>query len=515
MNPINNNAVIYARYSSNSQDAQTIEMQIERCKEYAKNEKFNILKVYTDEAKSGRNGTRPGLIQLKEDCKLGEFYFVIVYMSDRLYRNAKEALELEEELKKYNVEILYTYEKFDDSPIGKYMKVIQYATNQFYSDQYAARIKDGLARNAREFKTRGSNVPFGYKTDNKHIVIDDNTSCYVVKIFDMFLSGYTFTEICEYLNSLGIKTKRNRTFNICSIRRILSNEMYIGTYKYKDNITEDVIENIIDKEKFYKAKEILTTLSKKRAKPKRENYALTGKLYCSICNDTMKSDSGTSQTGVVHRYYRCKKKNNCSQKPVKKDYIEKKVLNTISSLLDDNILDEVSKRIEKKSKEVHDNTTLNQLIKSKEINSKKKSNIIKAISETEVKEAREELINELEKLKNNEEVIEESIIREKNNHILLSYDQVRFFLEENIKNLNSKYRDRIINLLVNKIYYNDGKVYIIYNCCNREKKIGIDDVNAIINQQGSPDYPNAPPNENQANPAIYYGEGFFLMAIDL
>ena len=98
------------------------------------------------------------------------------------------------------------------------------------------------------------------------------------------------------------------TFNISSIRRILSNEMYIGSYKYKDSITEDVIESIIDKETFFKARDRLISLSKKRTKPKRINYALTGKLYCSVCKETMTSDSGTSKKGVVYRYYRCKKK---------------------------------------------------------------------------------------------------------------------------------------------------------------------------------------------------------------
>ena len=71
-----NNAVIYARYSSSSQDEQTIEMQLKRCREFADNNDLVVIDEYTDEAKSGRNGNRDGLQQILIDSKKKKFQYI-------------------------------------------------------------------------------------------------------------------------------------------------------------------------------------------------------------------------------------------------------------------------------------------------------------------------------------------------------------------------------------------------------------------------------------------------------
>jgi len=45
-------AAIYARYSSDNQREESIEAQIRACKEYAERNGIEIVKIYTDEAKS-------------------------------------------------------------------------------------------------------------------------------------------------------------------------------------------------------------------------------------------------------------------------------------------------------------------------------------------------------------------------------------------------------------------------------------------------------------------------------
>ena len=108
--------------------------------------------------------------------------------------------------------MLYTYEKFDNSPFGKYMEIMSYANAQLYSDMYAIKITDGLARNAREFKTIGNNVPYGFKAINKEIVIDEEKAPYVKMIFEMYTNGSTIKNIYNHLNQLGVKNKRGRAF---------------------------------------------------------------------------------------------------------------------------------------------------------------------------------------------------------------------------------------------------------------------------------------------------------------
>ena len=67
----------------------------------------------------------------------------------------------------------------------------------------------------------------GYKIEDKHYVIDENTAPIVKKIFDMYISGKTMAEVIRYLNQIGAKTALGNEFNKNSICRILTNKKYI------------------------------------------------------------------------------------------------------------------------------------------------------------------------------------------------------------------------------------------------------------------------------------------------
>ncbi len=50
----NEQAVIYARYSSDKQTEMSIDAQVRACREYATSRGYNIVRVYQDEAVSGK-----------------------------------------------------------------------------------------------------------------------------------------------------------------------------------------------------------------------------------------------------------------------------------------------------------------------------------------------------------------------------------------------------------------------------------------------------------------------------
>ena len=91
-----NNAVFYGRFSSISQDPQTIEVQRKKCLEYAKRKKLNIIGEYIDEAQSGRNGNRPSFKKMLEDSKTGNFKYVIVFKLDRFARSMQVSINAQE-----------------------------------------------------------------------------------------------------------------------------------------------------------------------------------------------------------------------------------------------------------------------------------------------------------------------------------------------------------------------------------------------------------------------------------
>ena len=83
-------AVIYARYSSDSQSEQSIDGQLRVCNEYAKNNDIIIVNTYIDRAMTGTNDNRPDFQRMLKDSKRKEWDFVLVYKFDRFSRNKLE-----------------------------------------------------------------------------------------------------------------------------------------------------------------------------------------------------------------------------------------------------------------------------------------------------------------------------------------------------------------------------------------------------------------------------------------
>ena len=80
-------AVIYARYSTDSQREESIEGQIRECTAYAEKNGFTVVKHYIDRAISAKTDNRPQFQQMIKDSERGIFDIIIVWKLDRFARN--------------------------------------------------------------------------------------------------------------------------------------------------------------------------------------------------------------------------------------------------------------------------------------------------------------------------------------------------------------------------------------------------------------------------------------------
>ena len=77
-------AVVYARYSSEKQNDQSIEGQLDICQKYAAQNGLEIVDTYIDRAMSGTNDQRPAFQQMLADCaKPVPWDIILVYAIDR------------------------------------------------------------------------------------------------------------------------------------------------------------------------------------------------------------------------------------------------------------------------------------------------------------------------------------------------------------------------------------------------------------------------------------------------
>ena len=331
------NIVIYARYSSHNQTETSIEGQLKSCYEFAARNEYTIVGEYIDRAISGTTDNRPQFQKMIDDSSKKQFQAVLVYQLDRFARNRYDSAIYKARLKKNGVRVLSARENITDDASGVLVEGLLESMAEYFSIELSQKIRRGIEINASKCLKTSGGVALGYKVDKeKRFQIDEETAPIVVKIFELYASGHTVTEICKYMNTQQIKTSTGSEFNKNSLRTILKNRRYIGYYIFKDTEVKDGMPRIISDSLFF---EVQDKMEKNRKAPARsraiEEYLLTTKLFCGHCKSMMTGISGTSKTGKSHYYYVCNnsKKKLCNKKTVRKEYIENLVVEECRKLL--------------------------------------------------------------------------------------------------------------------------------------------------------------------------------------
>ena len=99
-------AVIYARYSTDSQREESIEGQIRECTAYAEKNGFTVVKHYIDRAISAKTDNRPQFQQMIKDSERGIFDIIIVWKLDRFARNRYDSARYKTQLKRNGVKLV-------------------------------------------------------------------------------------------------------------------------------------------------------------------------------------------------------------------------------------------------------------------------------------------------------------------------------------------------------------------------------------------------------------------------
>lgn len=397
-------AVIYARYSAGAnQTEQSIEGQLRECHAYAKAHDIIVVGTYIDRAISGKTDHRDQFQKMIKDSDRRLFDVVLTYKIDRFARNRYDSAIYKSRLKKNGVRVLYAKESIPDGPEGIILESLLEGMAEYYSEELSQKIKRGMRESAYKCHSTGGNIALGYYiAPDKTFAVDEQQAPIVRKIFSMYDSGDTVTEICKYLNALGIKTSRGVPFNKNSLHTILKNEKYIGVYKCKGIRTEDGVPTIIDREQFDRVQARIAANRKAPAREKAKvDYLLSGKLYCGHCGAGMAGESGTGKSGQKHYYYICvnkKRAKTCDKKTVRKDWLEKLVVDaTVKYVLQPEKIDMIAQKcVEVQAKDVSQSNELVSLQKQLAETRKAVQNVMSAIEQGIVLRTTKERLVELE-----------------------------------------------------------------------------------------------------------------------
>ena len=343
-------AVIYARYSSDSQTEQSIEGQLRVFNDYAKNNKIVILKTYIDKGLSGTNDNRPDFQRMLYDSKQKEWDYVLVYKFDRFSRNKYETAVHKKMLKDNGIKVISATEFVPETPEGIILESLLEGYAEYYSAELSQKVRRGNNESRRKGNLTSGKVPYGYKSINKKAVIDEERAEVVRFIFNQYAYGVRLKEILDILHSKGI-THYGKPFLSNTVASMLRNEKYIGIFRFQGEVFTNIFPPIIDEETFYRVRE--------KAKVNHLGktsltmcFLLKGKIYCGYCGQHMSGDNGTTHTDESRYYYTCRGKkkrlNDCTKKSIRKEVLENIVLDYLHKALEEeNIMnDMVSKLLE-------------------------------------------------------------------------------------------------------------------------------------------------------------------------
>lgn len=453
-------AVIYARYSSQKQNDESIEQQVEVCQEYASKHNLKVTNIYADRAVTGTDDKREQFQQMIQDAEQGAFGTIIAYKSNRISRQMLQAMLYQEQLKTHGVRILYAKEEYGDTVTGRFMLRSMMNLNQFYSENLGEDVKRGMTMCAKEGKAL-SVAPFGYKIENGQFVIDNARAGTVRKIFELSDKGYSVPEITKEVDNILKPNGEKITDH--TIRNILDKTMYYGEYSW-NGIEYNNIEPIITKDLYDRVKERrMRNYSKPYRHTVKEIYNLTGKLFCADCGAFFVGYSGTSRSGKKFSYYKCKNKE-CPHKYIRKDKIENIVFEeTRKFCLNGDMLKQAAVQVyeymKKTSEQDSDVTDLKRTID--ECN-RKIHNISAAIEDGLYTPELKDRLDELTKIRNNAE----RELKKKEKPLDLSLKDVETALNNYAKITVESDEQTLRNMLdafIYKVDYYSDKLVIIFD----------------------------------------------------
>lgn len=303
--------VVYLRKSTDDETKQIRSLEDQEVECLALTRQMGVIireeDIIKESASAKKSGNRPLFDQMILSFKTGKYQGLLSWSPDRLSRNMKEAGEIIEMLDSGEIQDLQfkTY-AFDNSPNGKMMLGILFATSKQYSDKLSVDVIRGIKGNTQDGKYNGV-IKKGYFADSQSgLFMPDAHNWQLLRraVIMRLKERKTNQAIADYLNDTHFNVRRYETdeYKVFKMTKkiigdIFADPFYCGAYKYGDNIT-----NLNDQYNFMPliTPDEFIALNRSMASDFNEQSVgrssisqrldfgiLRGKVICDYCDKTM------------------------------------------------------------------------------------------------------------------------------------------------------------------------------------------------------------------------------------
>lgn len=235
------NAVIYCRVSSKEQvEGTSLESQELACREYARRNQLEVVRVFVDKGESAKFADRPQLLEMLSFCKDREKAVeqLLVWKVDRLARNVGDHFNIKAVLAKYSVRVVSVTEPIDTKPEGRLLETILAGFAQFDNDVRAARTVQGMKRKLEE-GIYPWQPPLGYKgaaqpgsKKQQPDQPDQPAFGILQEAWTRFATGHcTKADILRFIWSKGLKSRSGREITNQFVDHLFEDPFYAGVLR--------------------------------------------------------------------------------------------------------------------------------------------------------------------------------------------------------------------------------------------------------------------------------------------
>ncbi|MCK5211915.1 recombinase family protein [Candidatus Parcubacteria bacterium] len=330
-------AVLYARVSTKEQEdtGYSLPSQVKFLNDYARKKNMCVKKIYdVSESASGKK-LRATFSDMMDYIKKNKIKIIICEKADRLSRNFKDMVLIDEWLEKDEERQIHLVK---DSLVlhsrSRSQEKLNWGIRMLFAKNYIDNLSEEVKKGQIEKLKQGwlpSTPPLGYKTigekGRKIHIVDEKKAPVIKKMYKIYSKGnHSLKRLTEILIKDGLKNRHDKPVSRSQVHSYLNNPFYTGKIIWKGKEYEGKHEPLISQDLWGKVQDVLH----KKGTPiyQKHNFIFRGLFKCSECGGVIAWEKQRS-----HWYGHCNRHRPCSQKDFYRyEHIQNQLLKEIDKI---------------------------------------------------------------------------------------------------------------------------------------------------------------------------------------
>ena len=348
----------YARVSSDSDEQlNSLSNQVAYYEDLIrKNLPWTFIPGYIDEGLSGiSTKKRENFNRMVDDAAEDKFDLVITKEISRFARNTLDSIQYTRELLNHGVGVFFQNDNINTLDEDSELRLsIMSSIAQDELRKLSSRVKFGHQQAIKKSVVLGNSLIFGYRKDNKRLVIDEDEAPMVRELFELYATDhYSMKQIEQIFWDKGYRNHNGNKIAHTTMSNMISNPKYKGWYvgnkvKVVDMFTKkqkflppeewvmfpdetgEIVPAIVSEELWDAANAVLQRRSedvKNRQGICNHANLLTGKLFCTSCGQPYYRRESRDKQGNVNSKWVCSGKikggkESCASFPIYEEEIK-------------------------------------------------------------------------------------------------------------------------------------------------------------------------------------------------